>query len=76
MTPNGDLLPRVGAPTDEEERTDRERSFTRRALVRAGWSVPVIMAVTPSVAFAASGGNHIDIAAHVDGSTVTAHIDI
>jgi hypothetical protein len=67
----------TGAPADDEERAEREAGFSRRALIRAGWSVPVIMAVTPSVAFAASGGGgpHTDVAAHVDGATVTAHID-
>jgi uncharacterized protein (DUF1501 family) len=67
----------TGAPADEEERAEREAGFSRRALIRAGWSVPVIMAVTPSVAFAASGGGgpHTDIAAHVDGGNVTGHVD-
>ena len=68
----------TGAPVDDEERAEREKGFSRRALIRAGWAAPVILAVTPSVAFAASGGGggHVDIAAHVDAGTVTAHIDI
>lgn len=76
MSPGEDGLVGSGAPADDEERAEREAGFSRRALIRAGWSVPVIMAVTPSVAFAASGGGaHTDIAAHVDGGNVTGHID-
>ena len=29
----------------EETKSDRERSFSRRALIRAGWTVPVVMAI-------------------------------
>jgi uncharacterized protein (DUF1501 family) len=72
---NSDVLG-TGAPVDDEERAEREAGFSRRALIRAGWSVPVVLAVTPSVAFAASGGGtHTDIAAHVDGTNVTGHVD-
>lgn len=76
MSSDGDFLTGTGAPADEEERAEREAGFSRRALIRAGWSVPVIMAVTPSVAFAASGGGHTDIAAHVDNGVIRAHVDI
>ncbi len=31
----------------EGSRAEREKSFSRRALIRAGWVVPVVMAVTP-----------------------------
>jgi hypothetical protein len=55
----------------EDDRTERERSFSRRAIVRAGWSVPVILAVAPTVAFAASGVVHLD---HTD-STHADHTD-
>jgi hypothetical protein len=55
----------------EDERMEREWSFSRRALVKAGWSVPVILAVAPSVAFAASPVAHLD---HTD-STHLDHTD-
>jgi hypothetical protein len=84
MTSDEDLTPDTGEQaaheTGEQERDERgmlEEGFSRRALIRAGWSVPVILAVAPTAAFAASGGGaHTDVAAHVDGATVTAHIDV
>jgi hypothetical protein len=68
----------TGAPADDRERAEREAGFSRRALIRAGWTVPVIMAVTPSVAFAASGGGggpHTDVDAHLDNGNFTGHVD-
>jgi hypothetical protein len=55
-------------PVPEEDRTERERSFSRRAIVRAGWTVPVILAVAPTAAFAASPIAHLD---HTDSQ----HLD-
>lgn len=53
---------------------DRERSFSRRALLHAGWTVPVIMAVAPPRLFAQSGhGDHTD-GSHADHSD-TVHSD-
>lgn len=47
-----------------------ERSFSRKALLKAGWAVPVAMAVAPAAAFAQSGGgphnDHLDASVHVD----------
>jgi hypothetical protein len=34
---------------------ERRGGVSRRTLLKAGWSVPVIMTVAPAVAFAASG---------------------
>ncbi len=31
--------------TDKSEKTDREVSITRRAVIKAGWAVPVILAI-------------------------------
>jgi len=31
--------------TEESEKADKERSLTRRAVIKAGWMVPVILAV-------------------------------
>ncbi len=31
--------------TDKNEKTDHEVSLTRRALIKAGWTVPVILAI-------------------------------
>lgn len=43
--------------TPESRREEREKSFSRRALIQAGWSIPVIMAVNPvSKAFALTSG--------------------
>ena len=76
MTSDSDLHMEIETPGEDEERGALEKSFSRRALIRAGWAVPVALAVTPSVAFAASGGGgHTDVAAHVDAGTVTAHVD-
>jgi hypothetical protein len=50
-----------------EAKTERQISFTRRALVHAGWAVPVVLAVRPPVAFAQSpGGTHTDEGGHGD----------
>jgi hypothetical protein len=49
-----------------------EGSFvSRRAVLKAGWSVPVIMAVAPSVAFAASGSVGGTTHSRAGGSTTT-----
>jgi hypothetical protein len=62
------------------DRAARERSFSRRALIKAGWSVPVIVATVnlPTPAFAGSAphgdaghGDHSDNAGHSDSP----HID-
>ncbi len=50
----------------EETKSDRERSFSRRALIQAGWVVPIVMAVQP-VRKATGGGLHFD-ASFSDGS--------
>ncbi len=31
--------------TDESKKTDSEVSLTRRALIKAGWAVPIILSV-------------------------------
>jgi hypothetical protein len=41
--------------SEEGERAERRGGVSRRTLLKAGWTVPVIMTVAPSVAFAASG---------------------
>jgi hypothetical protein len=64
-------------PDSEDERTKREWSFSRRALVKAGWTGPVVLAVAPATAFAASGIVHVD---HTDTThqdhTDTSHQDV
>jgi hypothetical protein len=62
-------------PVSEDEQTEREWSFSRRALVKAGWTVPVVLAVAPAVAFAQSGIVHGDHTDHVDGNVHTDHTD-
>jgi len=56
-------------PPANEPPDDRERSFTRRALIRAGWSTPIVIAaMLPDNAYALSVG-HADV--HVD-----THVDV
>lgn len=43
------------ASSQGREEGERWGAVSRRALLKAGWSVPVIMTVAPAVAFAASG---------------------
>ncbi len=53
------------AQTDTDTDTDsREKSFSRRAILHAGWTVPVVMAVAPSQAAIPPSGLHGD--AHID----------
>jgi hypothetical protein len=49
----------MGHPEDQD-REVLERTFSRKALIKAGWAVPVAMAVAPAAAFAQSGGGHND----------------
>jgi hypothetical protein len=56
--------------SDDEGREEREHTFSRKALIQAGWAIPVAMAVAPAAAFAQSGGgphnDHLDATTHVD----------
>lgn len=61
--------------TPQPAAEELERSFSRRALVQAGWTVPVIFAVAPLAAFAASGVQHVD-AVHNDHIDAGAHVDV
>ncbi len=36
---------KVSMSTDKSEKTDREVSLTRRAVIKAGWAVPVILSI-------------------------------
>lgn len=47
---------------------DRKSSFNRRALLHAGWAVPVIMTVAPPRAFAQSPGPHTDFVEHTNST--------
>ena len=50
-----------------EGSSERLSSFSRRALIHAGWTVPVIMTVAPPRAFAQSvNPNHTDGGTHGD----------
>jgi hypothetical protein len=52
-----------GPPAAGGDRAEREAEFTRRALLEAGWTAPVVLAVTlPATAYGQS--THAD---HVDG---------
>jgi hypothetical protein len=67
-TPGGDL-------------SEREAAFTRRALIQAGWTAPVILAAAlPQTAAAQSGhtDTHADVhgdVGHSDVTAVTTHTD-
>ena len=54
----------VNGSTDES--AERQLSFSRRALLHAGWTVPVILTVAPPRAFAQSPGQHTDGGVHTD----------
>lgn len=65
--------PAAPAPEGAEQRA---RLVSRRALVRAGWIVPVVLAVNPPVNASAqvvcvSGTTHMDVGA----VGVTGHVD-
>jgi hypothetical protein len=55
---------------------DRAREFSRRALLHAGWVVPVVLTLEPTAAFAQSPGGHVD-SPHTDtgSSHGDAHLD-
>ena len=70
--------PAVPAPSGVERLS--RRVISRRALARAGWTVPIVMALStiPLKAFASCGTLiHSDIpaSAHIDATTGLAHID-
>jgi len=75
----GSGLSRHASDAPGADRAARERSFSRRALIKAGWSVPVILTAInlPTAAFAGSAP-HSDVS-HGDHSdsvhTDTPHID-
>ena len=52
---NPDMSAERRAPAKEEERSERWSVVSRRTMLKAGWSVPVILTVAPAAAFAASG---------------------
>src|SRR5262249_47812414 len=91
--PDQQATPETGPSADAEqpesgpeaEQARREATFSRRALLRAGWVAPVILTVgLPSTVFAGSGrhvdtphadGGHIDAPGHFDGSVNANHAD-
>ena len=87
--PGADTAQDTAPDADRNETSeDRALSFTRRALVHAGWAVPVVMAVNPPQAFALTHfdalGSHSDSAhndfpfhsdAHNDALPGGSHID-
>jgi formiminotetrahydrofolate cyclodeaminase len=73
-----DGISATSAPEAEHE--ERERTFSRKALLQAGWAIPVAMAITPSVAFAQSGthvdNGHTDAVNHTDVGVGRTHSDV
>src|SRR5437868_4294224 len=58
------------------EREDRQASFTRRAILQAGWTVPVVVAVgVPRAVFAGSELAHVDTPHGDSLGTFDNHID-
>ena len=57
--------------TDDARAAERRKEFTRRALLQAGWTAPLIMTVNGPSAFAQSPVPHTD---HVD-TPHTDHVD-
>ncbi len=73
------VAPSDGTPAGETP-ADREHTFTRRALLRAGWVAPVVLAVAvPERVFALS--SHLDTTGFFDGfafcdGSPSSHCDI
>jgi hypothetical protein len=60
----------------DADRAARSQEFSRRALLHAGWAVPVVLTLTPTAAFAQSAGQHVD-EPHDDSPHVDApHADV
>ena len=58
---------RPNDPQGNAKVTDRQKDFTRRALLRAGWVAPLVTAVNIPSAFAQSPGPpHTDHSDHTD----------
>ena len=55
MKQDDTLHPGMVAASEAAEGSGRSFAVSRRTLLKAGWSVPVILTVAPAVAFAASG---------------------
>lgn len=51
-----DMEPRAGSEADLDP-SGRESSFTRRALINAGWSVPVVIALEAALPKTVSAGS-------------------
>ena len=72
-----------GGPKDKGDKTaeeealadERQKDFTRRALLRAGWVVPVVTAVSIPTAHAQSPPPHQDHQDHQDSHT-DSHVDV
>ena len=62
-------------PSDAAEPDRDAPDRGRRALLRAGWTVPVVLAVTPARSFALSPVAHADTPAGHQDSDPTAHND-
>lgn len=70
MIPNEHTNPTDGEPAPEGAKQQRRRLVSRRALVRAGWTVPVVLALhLPPNALAEYACTHSDVPA-------TAHTDV
>jgi hypothetical protein len=70
----GQALVADDIPAEDDEHQQREREFSRRELLRAGWAVPVAVSLG-GLAAACSGGGHSDSAAKsrsTSASTTTA----
>ncbi len=68
--PDDELPP----PADEAVASERQKEFTRRALLRAGWTVPLVTTVNVRAAAAQSPAPHND--AHGDHVDTPPHVDV
>lgn len=66
-------------PDEPKNPLKDRRLVSRRALVRAGWTVPVVLALNiPANALAQYACTHTDVpaTAHSDGTTDGVHVDV
>jgi hypothetical protein len=87
VQPEGDEGARDAEPGASEEKRERERTFARRALLQAGWAVPVVLALgMPQNAYAVAesgggsfgdtvGGGHTDFHNDHTDTHVDFHVD-
>src|SRR5688572_23074238 len=87
MSPDERINPLEESPPVPDQTEEQRRLVSRRALVRAGWIVPVVLALPiPVSAFAQYACAHTDVpasahtdvpaSAHIDSTVLSRHSDV